>query len=488
MTVAQANVDWVKDAFAGRLGDDYVYGGVYSPSNARQGCDCSGLVGWVLEALTKGPQNMSWAHNVSTESWPYDYRTDTPAAPGTVGPYGTISVGANPAAIPADAALTINIMHGGGGEDSHTNCILQGEIMESNGSDGSCTNGTGGADANNREWTDHWFLPGPIVGGTPAPNVDTFWADVSEFQVPVDDSYPYQVISIRSNDGTYQDHHFAQNYRWCVDAADSGRLACFIVYCYWRSNWQDTAATLINMVNAQGGPHPKMVAMIDVESGGNPSGDQSSWINGTWMNLAQWLGNPKRVIGYGNTGDLNSLWPNKPHDEFLIVAGYGSDPSYPNKIGHQYTDGQVGAGQGLPMGCAPFGNCDMNVADGLSPDDFAAACGIGDDNFLMALTAQQQQDLYDKIMAYPGVPGIGGKWPSRSIYRGDNNGVDDTVGMLLNIDATTFDLLTEWQALMGVPEAVARVKALSEGQGPCGADQSAVARAKFVLSKIPTTE
>lgn len=29
------------------------------------------------------------------------------------------------------------------------------------------------------------------------------------------------------------------------------------------------------------------------------------------------------------------------------------------------------------MGCAPFGNCDMNVADGLSPNDFAAACGIG---------------------------------------------------------------------------------------------------------------
>jgi hypothetical protein len=29
------------------------------------------------------------------------------------------------------------------------------------------------------------------------------------------------------------------------------------------------------------------------------------------------------------------------------------------------------------MGCNPFGNCDMNVADGLSPNDFAAACGIG---------------------------------------------------------------------------------------------------------------
>ena len=35
---------------------------------------------------------------------------------------------------------------------------------------------------------------------------DTLWADVSEFQPPVDDSYlqaGYQVLSIRANDGTY---------------------------------------------------------------------------------------------------------------------------------------------------------------------------------------------------------------------------------------------------------------------------------------------
>jgi hypothetical protein len=33
--------------------------------------------------------------------------------------------------------------------------------------------------------------------------VDSLFADVSEFQVPVDDSYPYQIFSFRSNDGTY---------------------------------------------------------------------------------------------------------------------------------------------------------------------------------------------------------------------------------------------------------------------------------------------
>ena len=184
MAVLQSSVNWVLQQAHERLGDDYVYGGVYAPDpDTGQGADCSGVVGWVLEALTKTPANMSWAHNVSTESWYYDYGNNTPAAPGTVGPYGTIAV-ANLSDIPADAALTINIMHGGGGEDSHTNCVVplpgslpyEGVIVESNGDYGSCTNGTGAYAADASLWTDHWFLPGPWVmdvppwtPGTPTP-------------------------------------------------------------------------------------------------------------------------------------------------------------------------------------------------------------------------------------------------------------------------------------------------------------------------------
>jgi hypothetical protein len=37
--------------------------------------------------------------------------------------------------------------------------------------------------------------------------IDTLFADVSEFQVPVNDSYPYRVLSVRVCDGTYQDHN-----------------------------------------------------------------------------------------------------------------------------------------------------------------------------------------------------------------------------------------------------------------------------------------
>jgi hypothetical protein len=64
------------------------------------------------------------------------------------------------------------------------------------------------------------------------------------------------------------------------------------------------------------------------------------------------------------------------------------------------------------------------------------------------------------------------------MYRADDNTVDDTVGMLLNIDATTFDLLTENQALLGDPAAIARVQRLANGRGPAASDPTAVAHAK----------
>lgn len=207
---------------------------------------------------------------------------------------------------------------------------------------------------------------------------DTLYADVSEFQVPVDDSYTaagYRTLCIRSSDGTYQDHHFAQNYQWCVRAVEDGRMVFFLVYAYWRPNWQATAQTLIDMVKAQGGPHPRMSVMLDLESGGNPGGDQSDPVNRCYWEWANWLGDPARVIGYGNSADLTSMWRTRPSGLGLVVAGYGRKPNLSGQISHQYTDGQ-GYGGGLPEGAPPFGHCDMNSADGLGIYDFAAACGI----------------------------------------------------------------------------------------------------------------
>lgn len=241
-------------------------------------------------------------------------------------------------------------------------------------------------------------------GGAPAGPKDTLFADVSEWQVAVDDSYPYPVLSIRVSDGTYQDRKFAQNYAWMRRALDAGRLTFGIIYTYVRpSSWQANAATVRQMIDANGGLHPRVALMLDVESGGNPGGDQSGGINALYSALADYTGNPARIIGYGNVSDLNTMWRTKPPGIRLIVAGYGSNPDYPGKVAHQYTDGQ-GYGGGLPEGCPPFGNCDMNSADGLDPAAFAAACGITTDTPnptpggpLMALTDDEQTELLTKV-------------------------------------------------------------------------------------------
>lgn len=227
--------------------------------------------------------------------------------------------------------------------------------------------------------------------------IDTLFADVSEFQVPVNDSYPYRVLSIRACDGTYRDHNFAANYAWMRRALDSGRMAFGIVYTYVRPNWLDNADTVRSMIDAGGGLHPRVALMLDVESGGNPPGDGSRWINALYWNLADYAGSAARIIGYANAYDFSNMWRTRPEDLRVIAAGYGSNPDLPGQVAHQYTDG-TGFSPNLPQGCPPFGHCDMNSADGLTPHEFAAACGItGNEGWLMALTDDEQAELLSKV-------------------------------------------------------------------------------------------
>lgn len=194
---------------------------------------------------------------------------------------------------------------------------------------------------------------------------DTLFADVSEFQVPVNDLYPHKFLSFRSNDGTYYDQKFDHNYAWAKTAANSGKLTGFIVYFVWEPNWQQTVQILKSRI---GTPHAKMAVMIDIESwGGRISGNQSAGLNGARESIIAWLGgNRKRVIGYGNAGDLNSLWPQRG-DTKVIYANYGGNPGFPGAIAHQFADNYVSA---------PFGACDINSADGYTPAAFAAALGL----------------------------------------------------------------------------------------------------------------
>lgn len=83
---------------------------------------------------------------------------------------------------------------------------------------------------------------------------------------------------------------------------------------------------------------------------------------------------------------------------------------------------------------------------------------------------------------------INGKrgWASRSIYRDPNapeNIIDDTIGMLLNVDGSVHELRTEHGALLGFEDDIARVQAVADGRG-AETTTYAVKRAKAVLARI----
>lgn len=231
------------------------------------------------------------------------------------------------------------------------------------------------------------------------------WADVSEYQSAVTDSYPHSVLAIRSNDGTYRDQKFAGNYAWARNALRSGALDILIVYCVYRPNWSQTADTMISMIGTP--PPDRVVCMIDVESwGGQIAGNQSDGINRLYWKLADWLGDPRRVIGYGNRGDLTTLWPMKPDGIQLVVAAYGSPPpaDVPGMFAHQYAD---------DLACDPFGPCDANAANEHTVDSLLALFGFG-----TATTRHRKADNVYRIDPTPIPPNTpddalpDGSWPA----------------------------------------------------------------------------
>jgi hypothetical protein len=207
---------------------------------------------------------------------------------------------------------------------------------------------------------------------------DTLYADVSEFQVEVNNTYPYRFFAFRSNDGTYRDHHFANNLAWAKHACDTGKLTGFIVYFVYETNWRQTLATFQAMV---GKPHPKMAVMIDVESwGGKIRGDQSSELNALDSALRGWLRKYttardwaagrwpyKRILGYANAYDFASLWPKRRSTLRTVLANYTSNPPFPGKVAHQFSD---------HFHVPPFGYCDINSADGYTPAALARKLGL----------------------------------------------------------------------------------------------------------------
>jgi hypothetical protein len=175
-TPTRANVDYWQARWRERVGNPYVYGGVYSPSNIHQGCDCSALAAHVLNGVLFGAA-MTWQRVdptrgdawITTESW-------RPIDIGQRGPFGTITV-ARPQDIPADAAVKVALHHGeGGGANSHMWLECDGVLMESAGSKGSCTAPQAKRidDPYGNDWS---YLPGPI-GGVSVPLPPDIYADI----------------------------------------------------------------------------------------------------------------------------------------------------------------------------------------------------------------------------------------------------------------------------------------------------------------------
>lgn len=163
MAATRANVEFAKRIGLDRVGNDYVYGGNWSPTDKGRGTDCSGLCIDILDAAVNGPA-MAWSrHGMSTESW-------RPVDVGQRGPFGTICV-ASPADFPPDAVVKLAIHHGpGGGANSHMWCEVDGIRLESNGSDG-CVTGPRARSVYDQRYANDWhYLPGPITDGAAGPD------------------------------------------------------------------------------------------------------------------------------------------------------------------------------------------------------------------------------------------------------------------------------------------------------------------------------
>ena len=287
----RADVTLAKAIFAARLGQDYVYGGHWS-SDPTDGTDCSGLAGEELEAATKGSA-MIWGHPVSTESWPPD------AQPGDSGPYGTINA-ATPHDVPADAAATVSIHHGGGGPDSHMNITLDSTVMEDSGDHGVCTVAGGAMPATDPYWNQWWYIPGPILDTSRG--VD-FAGGRPGGQAIAEMGYRF-VCRYLSDGGTE-----LPSKRLTVDEArDLGAHGLGVV-----SNWENTADRMLGGYNA--GVDDSLLADAWHTRCGGPPG-RPIYFSADWdatpeqQNLINdYLRGCASIIGLSRVGIYGGYWP-----------------------------------------------------------------------------------------------------------------------------------------------------------------------------------
>jgi len=184
----------------------------------------------------------------------------------------------------------------------------------------------------------------------------TYWADVSQYQRVVDDSYPHRVFSFRTNSGDKRDTNAAANLKWGLKALAEGRIDVLIPYYFFRPG-QANCDLWREVVTVDGKIHPRIVCMVDVEGDrGTVAGDNSVEINDEVNRVRGWLSGA-RVVGYLNPKADPGLWVSRPGIP-LVVPHYnnaaGQSYDFPDRFAHQYSD---------RVQCAPFGPCDANYSN-----------------------------------------------------------------------------------------------------------------------------
>jgi hypothetical protein len=229
--------------------------------------------------------------------------------------------------------------------------------------------------------------PGGGGGGGPSdnpPDVEGFFAaDVSQYQtVAVNDDYnrPWLIFRVGDPIQGYVDHTFIENWSW---SRGSGMVGWYI-YEVYRPGMQNFEFIKDAVENRAGGIPRNFAVLIDVERWAGTAneihGDHSAGINRLADQLANWLGDRRRVLLYGNVSDLESICPDRHNWLKIHVAGWGAQkPKISHQLGWQYTNGTKNNPviQGWPRSSEPFGTCDHNHWDG-GPHDLADLLGFTD--------------------------------------------------------------------------------------------------------------
>lgn len=203
--------------------------------------------------------------------------------------------------------------------------------------------------------------------------VRQFYADISEFQRPVNSHYPYPMLAFRADSGWRLDNNARLNKAY-VDAHPDHILVAPIYNVFIPGQ---TGAILKRLKGLFGSEcPPPYCPMTDMEQGAGFAGpgNHSSEVNDFVAELAAWS-SQARQIGYANAPDWSANWPSRPSWMKRSIALYSSGPTPAGYYARQYYGAlPYAVPAGYPTACAPFGSyVDMNVvprSTGTIRDDF----------------------------------------------------------------------------------------------------------------------